>query len=230
MVRVIMLSPPGAGKGTHSRWLRLQTGAAHISSGDVLRAEVARGSDLGRQVAAYTERGDLVPDELIFRILAPAVVAAARDTGGYVLDGFPRTMPQALRAAQFGADLALTSNAVIYLTAPEEELVSRLLDRARREGRSDDTLGVIRHRLAVFARETTPLIDYYRGRGILLELSTDRPEADVQADLLDWLQARGLMPPAARRSEPDHAEPAGDTPVGNRDRPATTSLSNKPST
>ena len=102
MVRVIMLSPPGAGKGTHSKWLTLQTGAAHLSSGDLLRAEVARESGLGRQVAAYTARGDLVPDELIFSILVPAVVAAARDTGGYVLDGFPRTMPQALRAAELG--------------------------------------------------------------------------------------------------------------------------------
>jgi adenylate kinase len=189
MVRVIMLSPPGAGKGTHSRWLTSQTGAAHISSGDLLRAEVARGSDLGRRVAAYTARGDLVPDELIFSILMPAVIAAARDTGGYVLDGFPRTMPQALRAAELGAELALTANAVIYLTAPEEELVSRLLDRAKRDGRADDTLAVIRHRLAVFARETAPLVDYYRGRGILVELSTDRPEADVQADLRNWLEA-----------------------------------------
>jgi adenylate kinase len=191
MVRVIMLSPPGGGKGTHSRWLTQQTGAAHISSGDLLRAEVARGSRLGRRVAAYTTRGDLVPDELIFRILVPAVVAAARDTGGYVLDGFPRTMPQALRAAEIGAELALTANAVIYLTAPEEELISRLLDRAQRDGRADDKLGVIRHRLAVFARETAPLVDYYRGRGILLELSTDRPEAEVQADLRNWLEAAG---------------------------------------
>jgi adenylate kinase len=211
MIRVIMLSPPGAGKGTHSRWLTLHTGAAHISAGDLLRAEVARGSDLGRQVAAYTERGDLVPDDLIFRILAPAVVAAARDTGGYVLDGFPRTMPQALRAAQFGADLALTSNAVIYLTAPEEELVNRLLDRAQRDGRPDDTLGVIRHRLAVFAKETAPLVDYYRSRGILLELSTDRPEAEVQADLLGWLEARGLMLHVDGESGPGHPEQAGTT-------------------
>jgi adenylate kinase len=198
MVRVIMLSPPGAGKGTHSRWLTQRTGAAHISSGDLLRAEVARGSDLGRQVAAYTARGDLVPDGLIFSILMPAVIAAARDTGGYVLDGFPRTMPQALRAAELGAELALTASAVIYLTAPEEELVSRLLDRAQRDGRADDTLAVIRHRLAVFARETEPLVDYYRGRGILLELSTDRPEADVQADLRDWLEAAGRWPGRTR--------------------------------
>jgi adenylate kinase len=191
-----MLSPPGAGKGTHGRWLTEQTGAAHISSGDLLRAEVERGSRLGQQVAAYTARGDLVPDKLIFSILTPAVVAAARDTGGYVLDGFPRTVPQALRAAEFGADHALSIDAVIYLTAPEEELVSRLLDRARRDGRDDDTLDVIRHRLAVYAKETAPLVDYYRGRGILLELSTHRPEEDVRADLRDWFEARGLLPVA----------------------------------
>jgi adenylate kinase len=207
MVRVIMLSPPGAGKGTHGKWLTLHTGAAHISTGDLLRAEVERGSDLGRRVAAYTARGDLVPDDLIFSIMAPAVIAAARNTGGYVLDGFPRTMPQALRAAKLGAQLGLTADAVVYLTAPEEELVNRLLDRAGRDGRSDDKLAVIRHRLAIFARETAPLVDYYRGRGILLEVSTDRPEEDVQADLLDWFEARGLLP-VAQESEPDHAEPA----------------------
>jgi len=107
MVRVVMLSAPGAGKGTHGRWLTQQTGAAHISSGDLLRAEVARASDLGRQVAGYTTRGDLVPDALIFSVLIPAVVAAARETGGYVLDGFPRTMPQALRAAEIAVELGL---------------------------------------------------------------------------------------------------------------------------
>jgi len=194
MVRVIMLSPPGAGKGTHSKWLRDQTGAAHISSGDLLRAEEARGTSLGQRVAAYTTRGDLVPDELIFDVLVPAVVAAARETGGYVLDGFPRTMPQALRAAELGVELGLTSDGVISLTAPEDELVARLLDRAQRDGRADDTLEVIRHRLAVYTRETAPLVDYYRGRGILLELSTNRPEAAVRADLRDWLETRGQLP------------------------------------
>ncbi len=193
MMRVIMLSPPGAGKGTHGRWLTQQTGAAHISSGDLLRAEVARGSELGRQVGAYTAQGDLVPDELIFSILMPVVIAANRETGGYVLDGFPRTLPQALRAAELGVELGLTSDAVIYLTAPEEELVARLLDRAQRDGRADDTLDVIRHRLAVFMQETAPLVEYYRGRGILLELSTDRPEAEVRTDLRNWLEAGGLM-------------------------------------
>jgi adenylate kinase len=174
-----------------------QTGAAHISSGELLRAEVARGTDLGQQVAAYTDRGDLVPDELIFNVLIPAVVAAAQETGGYVLDGFPRTMPQALRAAQIAVELGISSDAVIYLTAPEEELVARLLERAEVEGRPDDTLDVIRHRLAVYTRETAPLVDYYRGRGLLIELNTNRPEEDVRADLRDGLKARGLVLPLA---------------------------------
>ena len=206
VVRVIMLAPPGAGKGTHGQWLTQETGAVHISSGDLLREEVSSGSDLGQQLAGYTARGDLVPDDLIFSILMPTVIAAARSAGGFVLDGFPRTMPQALRAAKLGAELDLTSDAVVYLTAPEEELINRLLDRAERDGRDDDQIGVIRHRLAVYAEETAPLVDYYRGRGILVELSTNRPEEEVRADLRDWFGARGLMRPG------EQARPAQQQP------------------
>jgi adenylate kinase len=191
-MRLIMLSPPGAGKGTHSEQLSEATGIAHISSGDLLRAEVARGTDLGLRLSEYTTRGDLVPDDLIFDILIPVVVEASRTTGGYLLDGFPRTMPQALRAAQIGIELDLVSDAAIYLTAPDDVLVERLRDRAQRDGRADDTPEVIRHRLAVFAAQTEPLVDYYRGRGILLELDTDRPQDDVQADIRAWLAARGV--------------------------------------
>lgn len=191
-MRLIMLSPPGAGKGTHSEQLSQATGIAHISSGDLLRAEIARGTDLGLRLSEYTTRGDLVPDDLIFDILIPAVVEASRETGGYLLDGFPRTMPQALRAAQIGIELDLVSDAAIYLTAPDEVLIERLHDRAQRDGRADDTPEVIRHRLAVFAAQTQPLVDYYRGRGILLELDTDRPQDDVQADLRAQLAARGV--------------------------------------
>jgi adenylate kinase len=191
-MRLIMLSPPGAGKGTHSEQLSEATGIAHISSGDLLRAEVARGSDLGLRLSEYTTRGDLVPDDLIFDILIPVVVEASRNTGGYLLDGFPRTMPQALRAAQIGIELDLVSDAAIYLTAPADVLVERLLDRAQRDGRADDTPEVIRHRLAVFAAQTQPLVDYYRGRGILLELDTDRPQDEVQADIRAWLADRGV--------------------------------------
>lgn len=197
-MRLILLSPPGAGKGTHARRLSAATGIAHISSGDVLRAEIARGTDLGRLLERYTARGDLVPDDLIFDILTPVVTAAARDTGGYLLDGFPRTMPQALRAARIGIQLDLVSDAAVYLTAADEVLAQRLLARAQREGRADDAPEVIRHRLAVFARETQPLVDYYRGRGILLELDASRPETDVHADLLRRLATHGLRNPVSK--------------------------------
>jgi adenylate kinase len=204
-MRLIMLSPPGAGKGTHSEQLSQATGIAHISSGDLLRAEIDRGTDLGLRLSEYTTRGDLVPDDLIFDILIPLVVEASRDTGGYVLDGFPRTMPQALRAAQIGVELDLVSDAAIYLTAPDKVLVERLADRAQREGRADDTPEVIRHRLAVFAAQTQPLVDYYRRRGILLELDTDRPQDDVQADLRARLAARGV--PESRAQSASSASP-----------------------
>jgi adenylate kinase len=212
-MRLIMLSPPGAGKGTHSALLSQASGVAHISSGDLLRAEIARGTDPGRQLAGYTNRGDLVPDELIFEILVPAVQAADRDSGGYLLDGFPRTMAQARRAAQLGVELELASDAVIYLTAPETVLVERLLSRAAREGRADDTLDVIQHRLAVFAEQTSPLVDYYRSRDILLEIDADRDPVVVQADIRDRLTDRTLARPVV-------TAPAGAGPPTHQPRDA----------
>jgi adenylate kinase len=182
-VRLILLSPPGAGKGTHAAMLSAATGVRHVSSGDVLRAEVSRGTELGRRLERYTSRGDLVPDDLIFEILLPVVVDAARSTGGFLLDGFPRTVPQAKRAAQLGVELELVADAAVFLTAPRDELVSRLLSRAEREGRADDTTEVIEHRLSVFESSTRPLVAYYRDRGILLEVDADRPMDVVQHDL-----------------------------------------------
>jgi adenylate kinase len=192
-MRLVLLSPPGAGKGTLSAWLTEETGVAHISSGDLLRAEIARGSDLGRRLAEYTGRGALVPDEVMVDLLVPVVVAADRDTGGYLLDGFPRTLPQALRAEQVGREQDLTADAVVYLTAPEEVLVARLAERAAEQGRADDAPAVIAHRLAVYAEVTAPLIDHYRDCGLLIEVDADRPVADIRTDLRQRLAERGLL-------------------------------------
>jgi adenylate kinase len=192
-MRLIMLSPPGAGKGTHCAWLTEETGVAHISSGDLLRAEIARGTDLGHRLAGYTGRGALVPDDVMFDLLVPVVVAAVRDTGGYLLDGFPRTLPQALRAQQIGRERSLAADAVVYLTAPEPVLVSRLLARAAEQGRADDTPEVVAHRLAVYADATAPLIDHYRERGLLMEVDADRPVAEIRDDLRGRLVERGLL-------------------------------------
>jgi adenylate kinase len=182
-MRLILLSPPGAGKGTHATMLSEATGVRHVSSGDVLRAEVSRQTELGRQLERYTSRGDLVPDDLIFEILLPVVVEAAQSSGGFLLDGFPRTVPQAKRAAQLGVELELVADAAVHLSAPRDVLVSRLLARAEREGRTDDTSEVIEHRLSVYDSLTEPLVGYYRDRGILLEVDADRPMEEVQHDL-----------------------------------------------
>jgi adenylate kinase len=185
-VRLLLLAPPGAGKGTQGERLAAWSGARHIAAGDVLRAEARAGGSLGREIAACQARGDLVPDRVVLDVLTPIVVAAAA-AGGYILDGFPRTLPQAIAAADLAARLDVQLDATIYLHAPEPVLTRRLLDRAGQGGRTDDTADVISHRLRVYAEMTGPLVPYYSERGILISVSADQsPEAvfaDVQAGL-----------------------------------------------
>jgi adenylate kinase len=192
-MNLIMLAPPGAGKGTHCSWLTRDTGVAHISSGDLIRAEIGAGTELGRRLAEYTGRGDLVPDDLVFALLMPAVVAAERETGGSMLDGFPRTLAQARRLAEIGVERGLVTDAVVYLSAPDAVLIERLLDRAVREGRADDRPDVIRHRLAVFAEDTAPVVAFYRDRGVLIEVDADRPVDVIRAELRQRLADRGVL-------------------------------------
>jgi adenylate kinase len=184
MLRLLLIGAPGGGKGTQGEALASLYDIQHISSGDVLRAEARAGTPVGREVADYQRRGDLVPDQIVFGLLIP-VVAAAASRGGYILDGFPRTVPQAIQAFDVARRLDFTLDAALYLDVPEPVLLQRLLARAR----TDDTTEVIRHRLQVFAETTSPLIAYYRNRGVLLEVNGDQsPEAitaDIQARLAD---------------------------------------------
>ena len=173
-----MIAAPGGGKGTQGERLAAKFGVQHISSGEVLRAAAGAGTPAGREVAAHQRRGDLVPDEIVFELLTP-VVAAAAARGGYILDGFPRTVPQALAAADIGRKLDLTLDAAVYLNVPEPVLMERLVARAR----ADDTAEVITHRLQVFAESSGPLIDYYRDRGILEEVDGDQPPDSIAADI-----------------------------------------------
>jgi adenylate kinase len=177
-VRLLMIAAPGGGKGTQGERLAAKFGVQHISSGEVLRAAAGADTPAGREVAAHQRRGDLVPDEIVFELLTP-VVAAAADRGGYILDGFPRTVPQALEAADVARRLDLTLDAAVYLNVPEPVLVQRLTARAR----ADDTDEVIKHRLRVFAESSGPLIDYYRERGILVEVDGDQPPDSIAADI-----------------------------------------------
>ena len=185
-MRLLMMAAPGGGKGTQGERLAAKFGVQHISSGEVLRAAAGAGTPAGREVAAHQQRGDLVPDQIVFGLLTP-VVAAAAARGGYILDGFPRTVPQARAAADLGRRLDLTLDAAVYLNVPEPVLIQRLLARAR----ADDTAEVIRHRLRVFAQSSGPLIAYYRERGILAEVDGAQPPDSITTEI----QAR--LPPAA---------------------------------
>jgi adenylate kinase len=182
-VRLLLLAPPGAGKGTQGERLAARYGARHIAAGDLLRAEAQAGTSAGREIAACQARGDLVPDQIVLNALTPAVVQASA-RGGYILDGFPRTLPQATAAAELAARLGVTLDAAVYLYAPEEVLTRRLLDRASQEGRADDVADVIRHRLRLFTETTGPLVPYYTERGILVAVNADQSPDSVTADIL----------------------------------------------
>jgi adenylate kinase len=181
-VRLLLLAPPGAGKGTQGERLAAWSGARHIAAGDLLRAQAQAESRLGREIAACQARGDLVPDQIVLDVLTPVVVEAAAH-GGYILDGFPRTLPQAQAAAELAARLGVNLDAAIYLHAPDVVLTQRLLDRARQSGRSDDKADVIRHRLQVYAETTGPLVPYYDERGILVAVDADQPPDSVTAHI-----------------------------------------------
>jgi adenylate kinase len=185
-MRLLLLAGPGGGKGTQGARLAERLGAEHIAAGDALRAEVARGTEVGRRAADHVARGELVPDEVVVELLTP-IVAAAAAAGGYLLDGFPRNLAQAHVADEALARRGIGLDAVVYLEVPEDELRRRMLARAEIEGRSDDTPDVIDHRLEVFAQDTFPLVEHYRDRELLITVPGDRAPDAVTDDILNRL-------------------------------------------
>jgi len=184
-MRVIMLAPPGAGKGTQSERVAARYGVPHISSGDIFREETAAGTPLGNQLRGYLESGDLVPDDLVLALIKDRVIAAATDSGGYVLDGFPRTLAQAESAAAIGREANVSAQAVVYLDAAPDVLIARIAGRG--ENRADDSAEVARHRLDVYTEHTKPLIDYYTGRGIVIKIDAAAPIETVSQQIFTAL-------------------------------------------
>lgn len=177
---VVFLGPPGSGKGTQAELLAKELGAVKISTGDILRSHVSRKTALGEVARPIMERGELVPDDLIVALIREEL---AGDGKRVIFDGFPRTLAQAEALDRMLSEIGQVIDRAVLLEVPEDQLVERLLKRARLEGRSDDNEATIRHRLEVYRSQTEPLVDYYRNRGILVTISGLGSIDQVFADL-----------------------------------------------
>lgn len=166
---VIFLGPPGAGKGTQARRLASEMGFKQLSTGDILRSHVARGTELGKLAKPIMDAGKLVPDEIILGLIG-AELAAMPDPK-VIFDGFPRTLAQAEALDRLLQEQHIRLLGVLLVTAPEDELVRRLLGRALEEGRSDDNEETIRARMGEYRQKTQPLVDYYQKTGSLKEIN-----------------------------------------------------------
>lgn len=188
-MRVLLVAPPGAGKGTQGALIAAHFDIPHIASGDLLRDHVARRTTIGRAVQQHLDQGNLVPDEIVLDMVRHAIVEAKERGGGYVLDGVPRTIDQARALYKVGLELNMTANVALHLKADDEELIRRLLARAALQHRSDDTEEVIRRRLALYRQVTFPIVDWYAARGILVSVDAMRPAERVGRQILTALVA-----------------------------------------
>jgi adenylate kinase len=182
-MRLLLIGAPGSGKGTQAELLVQRYGITHISSGDLLRQHVREQTALGRQIKSYLDRGDLVPIGIVLDMLRKPVVAAV-EAGGYVLDGFPRTVEQAQASFPTAHALGAEVQAAIHLDVPRDELVRRLLARGRG---SDDTEEVIEHRLQVYLDQTVPLLEYYAGREWMFAVDGSQPPDAVHQEIVTRL-------------------------------------------
>jgi adenylate kinase len=186
-VRLLLIGAPGAGKGTQATRIADHFQLAHISSGDLLREHVAKGTAIGRTAQQYMERGDLVPDDVVLDMLRKPVTSAVA-AGGYVLDGFPRTVEQAEAAYAVAKDLGVAVQVAIHLAVDPASLVERLVARGQESGRTDDTPEVIRHRIDVYQERTQPLLDYYAERERLIQVNGERRVEEVTWSVIVQLQ------------------------------------------
>ena len=183
-MRLLLIGAPGAGKGTQAERLAERFGITHISSGDLLRQHVRDDTSIGRMIKSYLDRGDLVPDGVVMDMLRKPVVAAAQ-AGGYVLDGFPRTVEQARASFPTAHALGVEVQVAVHLDVARAELVRRLL--ARRRG-AEDTEAVIERRLQVYLDKTVPLLEYYADREWLFTVDGAQPPDAVHEDIVASLQ------------------------------------------
>src|SRR5215469_12248113 len=211
-MRVLMVAPPGAGKGTQGALIAAHFNIPHIATGELLRDHVARQTALGQAVQAYLDRGELAPDQIVLDMVREAMIAAKESGGGYVIDGIPRNMEQARAAYQIALELGMTADVALHLQADDAEVTRQLLARAALEHRSDDTAGVIAQRLALYYAVTSPILAWYRDRGILVSVNAMRPAPEVGREILVALEA---MQPFLERAPTQGRLPLDLTSLGN---------------
>ena len=186
-LNVLLLGPQGAGKGTQATRISSEYDIPHIASGEILRSEMAAGTDLGNRVRDVMGRGDLVSDDLMIELIR-ARLEQPDTEAGFVLDGFPRTLVQAEALDSILSGIGRSFSVVFSLQIPDEVAFERLRRRAQLEGRADDTDEAIQRRLDLYHEETEPLIEYYRTRGRLVPIHGDRSENEVFAELQSALE------------------------------------------
>jgi adenylate kinase len=193
-MRVILMGPPGAGKGTQAKIIAGRLDVPAVSTGDIFRANVSEGTPLGLEAKRYMDAGDYVPDEVTNAMVRDRI-GQDDAKGGFLLDGYPRTVSQVDELDKMLSEAGHSLDAVVVLTVDQEELVARLLRRAQLEGRSDDTEAVIRRRQEIYNEQTAPLLAVYADRGLLYAVNGMGEVDEVTARVLAELErARGEAP------------------------------------
>lgn len=177
-MNLVFLGPPGSGKGTQAARLARELGIVHLSSGDMLREAVRRETELGRKAGEYISKGELVPDDLMIEMIEENV-SSGKLGGGFILDGFPRTVPQAEALGAMFDRHGISLDKAVLLRVSTETIFARLKGRAAQESRSDDTEEVIRRRLDVYEKQTRPIEEFYRRESILTEIKGEGTPENV---------------------------------------------------
>lgn len=182
-MRIVLLGAPGSGKGTQATILKDRLGVAHISTGDLLRAQVAAGTPLGVEAKAVMARGELVSDNIVLGMLE-ARMAEADVARGYILDGYPRNVAQCQALDTLLDRIGMPVGHAVQLDVDEQILLERIGERARKEGRADDSPDSVKHRLCVYQDQTRPVVDFYAGKGLLKRIAGTGSVAEISARIL----------------------------------------------